>query len=124
MCDLRVICNFRGSLPTYRVKFQNSKFVAPHFRQKSTHPQIFIPFCASWSGVRTPLPWHFCTWTNREGCPVVESVQRLWNPRIHFRGHHRCDVCCQDMYIALPEGVNGANVLKCDFFDSNHVWMI
>jgi hypothetical protein len=24
----------------------------------------------------------------------------------------------------IPEGVNGANVLKCDFFDSNHVWMI
>jgi hypothetical protein len=21
----------------------------------------------------------------------------------------------------VPEGVNGANVLKCDFFDANHV---
>jgi hypothetical protein len=24
----------------------------------------------------------------------------------------------------LAEGVNWANVLKCDFFDANHVWMI
>jgi GTPase involved in cell partitioning and DNA repair len=24
----------------------------------------------------------------------------------------------------LPEGVNGVNVLKCDFFDSNHVWKV
>ena len=24
----------------------------------------------------------------------------------------------------FPEGVKGANVLQCDFFDANHVWMI
>jgi len=27
---------------------------------------------------------------------------------------------CVDMRI-LPEGVDGANVLKCDFFDADHV---
>jgi len=52
--------------------------------------------------------------------PNIPYIHRIYmvlaNPKYSV-----CTVCLAGKSPNVPEGVDGANVLKCDFFDADHV---